>query len=71
MKPSDEKIYKMLDSKMTAQQIAEIIGWKTDSVRKSIHDLVKAKLVVRFDDGYISTYKKDEIQIKAHNPFNL
>lgn len=71
MKPSTEKIYNLLQTKLTANQVADIMGWKVESVRRTIHDLMQEKMVMRFEDGYISTYAKDEISIKAHNPFNL
>lgn len=71
MKPSDEKIYKLLETKHTIREVAEIIRWKPESVRRSVHDLMKQNLVLKFGDGYIATYSKNEISIKAHNPFNL
>ena len=71
MRPSDIKIYKLLDSKHTVSQIADIVNWKYNSVYKSIQTLVKENMVLKYEDGYIATYKKTEEQIKAHNPFNL
>lgn len=71
MRPSDLKIYELLQTKHTVNDIAAIMGWKPQSVRRSVHTLMQENMVLKYQDGYIATYRKPEIEIKAHNPFNL